>query len=189
MQADIATLKAAHRGLGLPGDHHHVSPVHPEYAPGIAQKHDVAKAKALLAEAGYPNGIDAGDFVPIPGFPTVAESVVNDLVAAGIRVRMRATERAAFYADWKDKKLRGLFMVAVGNSGNATGPHLHFHVAIAPGLEGEGLPYAFDAFTAVGTETGPPDEGAWHGERETPRPVHDEMPLEHQLVRFAGEEV
>ena len=81
--------------------------------------YDLRKAKQLLAEAGYPNGLEAGDFVGIPGFPTVAESVVNDLTAAGIRVKMRATERAAFYSDWKDKKLRGLFMTAVGNSGNA----------------------------------------------------------------------
>jgi ABC-type transport system substrate-binding protein len=81
--------------------------------------YDVRKAKQLLAEAGYPNGLDAGEFVPIPGFPTVSESVLNDLVAAGIRVKMRATERAAFYADWKERKLRGLFMTAVGNSGNA----------------------------------------------------------------------
>ena len=57
--------------------------------------------------------------MPIPGFPTVAESVVNYLNAAGIRVRMRPMERAAFYADWQEKKLRGLFMAAVGNSGNA----------------------------------------------------------------------
>jgi ABC-type transport system substrate-binding protein len=49
----------------------------------------------------------------------VAESVLNDLTAAGIRVRMRTMERAPFYSDWKDKKLRGLFMTAVGNSGNA----------------------------------------------------------------------
>jgi len=28
-------------------------------------------------------------------------------------------ERAAFYAAWRDKKLRGLFLTAVGNSGNA----------------------------------------------------------------------
>ncbi len=81
--------------------------------------YDVPKAKKLLAEAGYPNGVDGGEFVPIPGFPTVAESVANDLVAAGIRVKMRATERAAFYADWQAKKLRGLFMTAAGNSGNA----------------------------------------------------------------------
>ena len=81
--------------------------------------YDLAKAKALLAEAGYPGGFDAGDFVAIPGFPTVAESVVNYLTAAGIRVKLRPVERAAFYADWQDKKLRGLFMTAVGNSGNA----------------------------------------------------------------------
>jgi peptide/nickel transport system substrate-binding protein len=28
-------------------------------------------------------------------------------------------ERAAFYADWQAKKLRGLFMTGAGNSGNA----------------------------------------------------------------------
>jgi ABC-type transport system substrate-binding protein len=81
--------------------------------------YDPGKAKQLLAEAGYPNGLDAGEFVGIPGFPTVAESVLNYLNAAGIRMRMRAMERAAFYSAWKDKKLRGLFLTAVGNSGNA----------------------------------------------------------------------
>jgi peptide/nickel transport system substrate-binding protein len=84
-----------------------------------APAHDPQKAKHLLAEAGYPNGLDAGEFVGIPGFPTVAESVVNYLNAAGIRVRMRPMERAAFYAAWREKKLRGLFLTAVGNSGNA----------------------------------------------------------------------
>ena len=81
--------------------------------------YDPAKAKQLLAEAGYPNGFDAGEFAAIPGFPTVAEAVVNDLNAAGIRVRLRSMERAAFYAAWQEKKLRGLFMTAAGNSGNA----------------------------------------------------------------------
>jgi peptide/nickel transport system substrate-binding protein len=81
--------------------------------------YDPAKAKKLLAEAGYPNGLDAGEFIAIPGFPTVAESALNYLNAVGIRMRMRAMERAPFYSDWKDKKLRGIFMTAVGNSGNA----------------------------------------------------------------------
>jgi len=80
---------------------------------------DLARAKQLLAEAGYPHGLDAGEFAAIPGFPTVAESVVNYLNAAGVRVRLRAMERAAFYAAWKEKKLRGIFMTAAGNSGNA----------------------------------------------------------------------
>jgi peptide/nickel transport system substrate-binding protein len=81
--------------------------------------YDPQKAKQLLADAGYPNGLDAGDFVPIPGFPTVAEAAVNYLNAVGIRVKMRPMERAAFYATWREKKLHGLFMTAVGNSGNA----------------------------------------------------------------------
>jgi peptide/nickel transport system substrate-binding protein len=81
--------------------------------------YDPQKARQLLAEAGYPNGIDAGEFTPIPGFPTVGEGALNNLNAVGIRLRMRLLERAAFYAAWQEKKLRGLFMVAVGNSGNA----------------------------------------------------------------------
>jgi peptide/nickel transport system substrate-binding protein len=84
-----------------------------------ALSYDLGKAKQLLAEAGYPRGFDAGEFAAIPGFPTVTDAVVNDLNAAGIRVRLRPMERAAFYAAWQEKKLRGLFMTAVGNSGNA----------------------------------------------------------------------
>ena len=57
--------------------------------------------------------------LPDTGFPTAAEAVVNDLNAAGIRVRLKQMERAAFYADWQAKKLRGVFMTGAGNSGNA----------------------------------------------------------------------
>ena len=81
--------------------------------------YDPPKARQLLAEAGYPNGLDAGEFVPIPPFFSVSEAAVNDLNAAGIRLKIRPVERAAFYAAWREKKLHGLFMTAVGNSGNA----------------------------------------------------------------------
>ncbi len=81
--------------------------------------YDPKKAKQLLAEAGYPNGFDAGDIIPIPPFYVVGEAVVNYLNAVGIRVKMRTIERATFYADWREKKLRGLFVTAAGASGNA----------------------------------------------------------------------
>jgi peptide/nickel transport system substrate-binding protein len=81
--------------------------------------YDPKKARQLLAEAGHPNGFDAGEFVPIPPFFVAAEAVVNNLNAVGIRVRMRPMERAAFYAAWREKKLRGIFQTASGASGNA----------------------------------------------------------------------
>src|SRR5881628_2367974 len=77
------------------------------------------KAKQLLAEAGYPRGFDAGDFTPLPGFWTAGEAALNYLNTVGIRVKLRPMERAAFYAAWQEKKLRGLFLTAAGNSGNA----------------------------------------------------------------------
>src|SRR4029453_15751962 len=84
-----------------------------------APAYDLGKAKQLLAEAGYPKGFDAGEFAAIPGFPTVADAVVKDLKAGGIGVGRGPMERASFYAAWQEKKLRGLFMTAAGNSGNA----------------------------------------------------------------------
>ena len=81
--------------------------------------YDPAKSKQLLAEAGYPKGFDAGDFTPTPPFITVAEAAANYLTAVGIRTKLRTMERATFLAAWRDKKLRGIFMPAVGNSGNA----------------------------------------------------------------------
>lgn len=81
--------------------------------------YDPQKAKQLLAAAGYLNGFDAGEFVPIPPFHEVGEAVVNYLNAVGVRVRMRTMERAAFYTAWKERKRRGLFMPGAGISGNA----------------------------------------------------------------------
>src|SRR5437588_11226132 len=44
--------------IGSAGEHHHVSPIHPEYAKLAPFKRDLEKTKKLLAEAGHPNGLD-----------------------------------------------------------------------------------------------------------------------------------
>jgi peptide/nickel transport system substrate-binding protein len=77
------------------------------------------KARQLLAEAGHPQGFDAGEITPIPPFYVAGEALVNYLNAVGIRVKMRVVERAAFYAAWREKKLKGLFTAGSGGSGNA----------------------------------------------------------------------
>jgi peptide/nickel transport system substrate-binding protein len=81
--------------------------------------YDPKEARRLLAEAGYPNGFDAGDLTPVPPFTTFAESVANYLAAVGIRTRVRSMERATFFAAWRDKKLTGVIMGASAGLGNA----------------------------------------------------------------------
>jgi peptide/nickel transport system substrate-binding protein len=81
--------------------------------------YNAAQAKRLLAEAGYPNGFDAGDLTPLPPFFTMGEAVGNYLGAVGIRTRMRTMERAAFFTAAREKKLQGLILNASGALGSA----------------------------------------------------------------------
>jgi peptide/nickel transport system substrate-binding protein len=81
--------------------------------------YEPARAKKLLAEAGYPNGLDAGDLTCDASYSTVAEAISNYLGAVGIRTKLRPMERAAFLANWKDKKISGLMYAGAGGHGNA----------------------------------------------------------------------
>jgi peptide/nickel transport system substrate-binding protein len=81
--------------------------------------YDVARAKRLLAEAGYPNGFDAGDYYCDASYANLGEAVVNDLKAVGIRTQLRPLERVAFISQNRDKKLRNIIQTASGAAGNA----------------------------------------------------------------------
>jgi peptide/nickel transport system substrate-binding protein len=81
--------------------------------------HDPARARRLLAEAGYPNGFDAGDLTPFPPYFSLAEAVGSYLQAVGIRTRLRTMERAAFLTAWREHKIRGVIMGLGAPAGNA----------------------------------------------------------------------
>jgi len=81
--------------------------------------YDPALAKRLLAEAGFPNGFDAGELTPFPPFFSLAEGIGNYLQTVGIRTRLRTMERAAFLTAWREKKLRGVIMGLGAPAGNA----------------------------------------------------------------------
>jgi len=81
--------------------------------------YDPARAKKLLAEAGYPNGFDGGDFTPFPPYNSMGETLSGWLQAVGIRTKMRVMERATFMANWREKKHKGVVLTITGISGNA----------------------------------------------------------------------
>ena len=80
---------------------------------------DPKRARQLLAEAGYPNGFDAGDITPLPPYTALGETVGGYLQGIGIRSRVRTMERATFLSSWREKKLHGLLIGATGAAGNA----------------------------------------------------------------------
>src|SRR5206468_2209308 len=90
------------QGLGQAGEHHHVSPVHPEYAKLPALQRDVAKAKKLLADAGYPNGIDTEIIArPQPGWELLAvQAMVEQWKEAGIRVKINVMPSTQYWEVW-----------------------------------------------------------------------------------------
>jgi len=81
--------------------------------------YDPARAKKLLAEAGYPNGFDGGELHQLPPYFSLGEAIVSYLGAVGIRLTMRPMERAAYFSALQSKKLKGICICSQALYGNA----------------------------------------------------------------------
>jgi peptide/nickel transport system substrate-binding protein len=81
--------------------------------------YDPARARQLLAEAGYPGGFDAGELHQLPPYFSLGEAIVDYLRAVGIRLKMRPMERAAYFSAVASKKLRGVCVCTSALYGNA----------------------------------------------------------------------
>ena len=80
---------------------------------------DPGKAKQLLAAAGYAGGFDAGHYYCDASYSNLAEATVNYLAAIGIRMAIVPLERAAFFAQYREKKLTNVVQVGSAAFGNA----------------------------------------------------------------------
>jgi peptide/nickel transport system substrate-binding protein len=85
--------------------------------------YDPAQARKLLAEAGYPNGFDAGELHVWPPYVGTGEAITGYLGAVGIRTRMRTAERAAFLAALTGEKARRAVHVRAPGLWQCFGPH------------------------------------------------------------------
>ncbi len=81
-------------------------------------RRDLALARRLLAEAGHPDGFDAGFYYCDASYANLGEAVVNNLAEIGIRVKLRPLERAAFFKGYAERKFRNIIQAASGAFGN-----------------------------------------------------------------------
>jgi ABC-type dipeptide/oligopeptide/nickel transport system permease component/ABC-type transport system substrate-binding protein len=95
-----AIIDAAMYGYGTPIGSH-FPPQNAAYVDLIGlYPHDVAKAKALLAQAGYPNGFTLTMKLPPPNYARRSgEIAASQLAAVGIRVKIENLE----WAQWLDQ--------------------------------------------------------------------------------------
>ncbi|HEX5321571.1 MAG TPA: ABC transporter substrate-binding protein [Stellaceae bacterium] len=81
---------------------------------------DRDKAKKLLAEAGFPNGFDAGTFWCDASYSNIGEVALDQFAQVGIRAKLNPVERAGFLTAFGGKQYtKGILRAASGAFGNA----------------------------------------------------------------------
>jgi murein DD-endopeptidase MepM/ murein hydrolase activator NlpD len=142
----------------------------------------VADGRVVAVKDGIPENV--------PGVTSRAVPITLETVGGNHVIIDIGGGRFAFYAHLKpgairvragERVKRGQVIGLVGNSGNSTEPHLHFHISDANSpLGSEGVPYGYDAFEIVG-RCRTFNIGCV---REPAKARHGEIPLENVLVRF-----
>lgn len=141
--------------------------------------------------AGKVVAVKDGIIENVPFSPTMAVPITLETVGGNHVILDLGNGNFAFYAHLipgsltvklGDDVSAGQVIGRLGNSGNSTAPHLHFHMGDAPSPLGtEGLPFVVDEYSDYGvaasflkawTPAGPPT------------PKRRELPFENQVVRF-----
>jgi peptide/nickel transport system substrate-binding protein len=99
-------LQLSYYGEGQPGIDAHVAPVHPEYCQKPIPEYDPEKAKSLLDEAGYPDGLKVtlatkNDLSE----PEIAQTLKELAAPAGFDITLDITDPAGYWDRWTEVDL------------------------------------------------------------------------------------
>jgi peptide/nickel transport system substrate-binding protein len=116
-----AIVKYVMNGLAEPAGQLFPEPV-VGYNPAIKRyPYDPEKARALLAEAGYPNGFDVRLDAPNDRYVNddkIARAVASELAKIGIRVQVNAYPKAKFFQDEEEGKCSFYLIGWANNNGD-----------------------------------------------------------------------
>ena len=99
-------LSLAYMNEGLQGQDFHVYQLHPEYCEKPIPKYEPQRAKQLLKEAGYPNGLDVN--LAVGTWPEVvryAEILKQDAAPAGFRINLQTMPTSQYWEKWTEVDL------------------------------------------------------------------------------------
>lgn len=145
---------------------------------------------ALAVADGIVTEVKDGIPQNVPGENSRAVPITLETVGGNHVILDIGGGRFAFYAHLQpgslrvklgDRVRRGQVVGLVGNSGNSTEPHLHFHIENGNSpLGAEGLPYSLPSFEVVGSGWN------WKPSDAKGAPVvhQHELPLENEVVNF-----
>jgi len=131
----------------------------------------VADATVATVKDGIPQNIPGEDSraVPITLETVGGNHIILDL-GNGFFAFYAHLQPGSMRVKVGDRVRRGQVLALLGNSGNSTEPHLHFHVSNANSpLGSEGVPYLLDSFEVL---------------KPSPGLRHNELPLQDETVRF-----
>lgn len=146
-------------------------------------------AEALAVADGVVVATKDGIPENIPGATSRAVPITLETVGGNHVILDIGNGNFAFYAHLQpgslkvklgDKVRKGQVLGLVGNSGNSTEPHLHFHISNGNSpLGSDGLPYQISEFELQGKGT------AWKpSQAAAPQKRRLEIPTENDVVRF-----
>ncbi|HEV8058812.1 MAG TPA: peptidoglycan DD-metalloendopeptidase family protein, partial [Gemmataceae bacterium] len=134
--------------------------------------------------------------LPDPKTMTVENVLGNHVIldlGAGVYAFYAHMEKGSIGVAEGQHVKRGDVLGKLGNSGNTSAPHLHFHLMEGPSaLASNGIPYVIDSFALAGKI--PPEkdpaaansiEGSWSGALfPSPSPRHGQFPLDLDVIDF-----
>ncbi len=100
---NASILSAAYNNAGATAEHHHVSPLHPEYAEIAKIGGDPEGAKAMLAEAGYGDGeleVEIVCIADVPWETRLTLAVAEQLKAIGVKANVNSLPGTAYWDKW-----------------------------------------------------------------------------------------